>query len=166
MNTGSATRASAASRFSATVEAPSSDGWMPYAATKFTIDARCRRARRKSSQLMYGSSAPSYVASQKVRRASCRVGDPVSRARAMLIAARSSGRPSRLSRRVGMTNSSIPLPVWPAMPWMTAAAPSSGWSRPSSVNSAGFRNASSSGRSSVPKPSRATVGVSMECPNR
>ena len=47
---------------------------------------------------------------------------PSLRARVMLIAGRSNGRPSRLLRRVLVTNSSISLPTWSDMPMMIAVA--------------------------------------------
>ena len=51
---------------------------------------------------------------------------PASRPRAMLIAARSSGRPSRLLRSASVTNSSISLPTWRVTPRTMAPAASSG----------------------------------------
>ena len=80
-------------------------------------------------------------------------GTPASRARAMLIVGRSSGRPSRLLRRVSVTNSSSSLPTWSDEP-MTMRAGGllgrvlrrvSGRVWPLLKYSGGLRNAVSSG---------------------
>ena len=51
---------------------------------------------------------------------------PASRPRAMLMAGRSSGRPSRLLRTASVTNSSISLPTWRVTPRTMAPVASSG----------------------------------------
>ncbi len=94
----------------------------------------------------------------------------------MLIAARSMGRPSRLLRRVSVTNSSISLPTWSEDPISTLPAACAGVRvpvAPPAKYSGGLRNAVSSGiESSVTAPLagssvfRATVSSSMEWPNR
>ncbi|MCY1284044.1 hypothetical protein D9M70_329370 [compost metagenome] len=66
----------------------------------------------------------------------------MSRPRAILIAARSSGRPSRLLRSAPVTNSSISLPSWRVVPRTMAPAACSGVSVPFWSNSSGLRNAS------------------------
>ena len=64
-------------------------------------------------------------------RASFSEGTPVSRPRARLMVARSSGRPSRLLRSALVTNSSISLPTWRVMPRMMAPAAMSSSMSPS-----------------------------------
>ena len=91
------------------------------------------------------------VCAKSCRRVSLSEGTPASRARAMLIEGRSSGRPSRLLRRVSVTNSSISLPVWSEEPSSTEPAPAPACTpdapdrRESLKNSGGFRNAVSNG---------------------
>ncbi|MOA07411.1 hypothetical protein D3C78_1271040 [compost metagenome] len=84
----------------------------------------------KSAQLVY-SVRPMAL------RNSFSVGMPRSRPRAMLIAARSSGMPSRPWLSAGVTNSSISLACWWVMPRAMAAAPFC-------ANSSGDRKARSS----------------------
>jgi hypothetical protein len=89
----------------------------------------------------------------------------------MLIVGRSSGRPSKLLRRVSVTNSSISLPVWSVIPIAMDPAASSGVSCPAvppSLNAGGLRKPESNGML-FSDPSafvRAIVSVSIECPNR
>ena len=83
---------------------------------KLTSDSGCRMPSTKSAQLSYGRSAELLVSAKNSRRAAFSDGTPVSRPRAMLIAARSSGRPTRLLRSASVTNSSISLPTWRVMP--------------------------------------------------
>ncbi|MNI02684.1 hypothetical protein D3C73_555700 [compost metagenome] len=103
-------------------------------------------------------------------------GIPVSRPRARLIAARSSGRPSRLLRSASVTNSSISLPTWRVMPRMIApAATSASWSM--LAKASGFKNAwirpiGAGSPSSLTKTcwncgsSTSICSVSIECPKR
>ena len=79
---------------------------------KLISDSGCLRLKLKSAQLSYGASAELFDAAKNERRAALSVGMPVSRARAMLSVARSSGRPSSLLRRASVTNSSSSLPTW------------------------------------------------------
>ena len=152
-----------------------------------TSDCGCFRCWPKSDQLVYGASEASLVLALISRRTSFSGGMPSLRARAMLIAGRSSGRPSRLLRSVSVTNSSISLPVWSDEPITIGAdrlprrvrrairVPGSRVDRRVSKNSGGFRNAVSSGSElsfSVVEPSalwmlvRATVSSSIEWPKR
>ncbi|MNZ44331.1 hypothetical protein D3C78_619610 [compost metagenome] len=96
-----------------------------------------------------------------------RVGMPVSRPRARLIAARSSGRPSRLLRSASVTNSSISLPSWRVVPRTMAPAASSALSPPS-AKASGLRKASIRPISLDTKlgSRRSTVSVSIEWPKR
>src|SRR4051812_376931 len=94
----------------------------------------------------------------------------------MLIVGRSRGRPSRLLRRVSVTNSSSSLPTWSDDPMTMLPAACSGVYGVAVLllkYSGGFRNALSSGSelSVVTKVAgsssrRATVSSSIECPNR
>ncbi|MCY1496690.1 hypothetical protein D9M68_306310 [compost metagenome] len=92
---------------------------------------------------------------------------PVSRPRAMLMVARSSGRPSRLLRRASVTNSSISLPCWRVVPRMMAPAACSGV-RPLLANSSGLRKAATRPISLLAKleSRRSISSVSMEWPKR
>src|SRR4029450_8845329 len=65
---------------------------------------------------------------------------PVSRARVMLMAGRSRGRPRSLLRRASVTNSSISLPACRVTPRMMAPAASSGVG-PLAAKASGLRNA-------------------------
>ena len=65
---------------------------------------------------------PGWSPRRTARRAALSDGTPVSRPRARLMVARSSGRPSRLLRSALVTNSSISLPTWRVMPRMMAPA--------------------------------------------
>ena len=60
---------------------------------KLISDSGCLMLNPKSAQLSYGASAELFDAAKNERRAAFSVGMPVSRPRAMLIVARSSGRP-------------------------------------------------------------------------
>ena len=130
-----------------------------------------RSEKFMSAQLWYGARAELPDSSKNARRAPLRPGMPVSRARAMLIVARSRGSPSRLLRSASVTNSSIWLPTWRDMPRTTAPAAWSGVNVPAVPplkNSGGSRKASMSPMSLL-LPSaffRATVSVSMEWPKR
>jgi hypothetical protein len=162
------TRARAAARFAATVPAAVTLGCRPYAATKLISDSGCLRCSPKSTQLVYGRRRPSPVRSDTARRKVLSDGIPSDRPRAMLIAARSIGRPSRLSRSVSVMNSSSSLPTWSVMPMTTSAAACAGVSRPPSVYAPGLRKPSSS-VIEWSEPSarvRAMVSVSIEWPNR
>ena len=81
------------------------------------------------------------VFSKISRRASFSEGMPVSRARVMFSAARSSGRPTRLLRSAEVVNSSISLPVWRDMPRRMAPAAAAA-STPAASKASGLRKAS------------------------
>ena len=108
---------------------------------KLISDSGCFRCCTKSTQLVYGFSwlSPVIVIEFAPRRVED--GMPVSRPRAMLMVARSSGRPSRLLRSASVTNSSISLPSWRVVPRTMAPAASSGVG-PLAANASGLRNAS------------------------
>ncbi|MCY1418252.1 hypothetical protein D9M71_338060 [compost metagenome] len=107
---------------------------------KLISDAGCLRWAAKSAQLRYGLSWLSPVISKNSRRAWFSEGMPASRPRAMLIAGRSSGRPSRLLRSASVTNSSISLPSWRVRPRTMAPAASSGVG-PLAAKASGLRKA-------------------------
>jgi hypothetical protein len=123
--------------------------------------------KEKSAQLLYGFNAELFVSAKNCLRASFSDGTPASRARAMLIAARSSGRPSRLLRSAPVTNSSISLPTCRDMPRKTLPAAASGEEYPA-LYAGGLRKAWISERLfEVPSAFfRSTVSVSIEWPNR
>src|SRR4051794_1764395 len=170
------TIAFAAARFSASVVAPVIDGWCPYAATKLIRDSGCLRCWPKSDQSVYGVSCPSFVLANNCRRRLLSGGTPASRARAMLIVARSRGRPSRLLRSVSVTNSSSSLPTWSDDPMTMLPAACSGVYGVAVLllkYSGGVRKALSSGselsvvaRVAGSSSRRATVSSSIECPKR
>jgi hypothetical protein len=97
-----------------------------------------------------------------------KLGAPVSRARAMFKAARSSGKPTRLLRSASLMNSSISLPTWRDMPRTTSPIASASSMVPSLSNATGLRKAWISPMSSAASSpsSRATVSVSIEWPKR
>ncbi|MNX70978.1 hypothetical protein BSF40_50270 [Pseudomonas sp. ACN5] len=136
------TRAAATARISAIVSTSAAVNapWVPKAAMKLTSDSGCFRWSARSAQLMYGLSWLSPVDAYISRRASFKVGMPVSRPRARFRAGKSSGRPSRLLRKASVTNSSISLPTWRVTPRMIAPAASSAVA-PLPANASGLRKA-------------------------
>ena len=105
------------------------------------------------------------MAAKNCSRALLSDGTPVSRPRAILIAARSRGSPTRLLRKAPVTNSSISLPVCRVMPRMIEPAMTSASALP---NSTGLRKASIRPMSldCMSKLNRSTVSLSMEWPKR
>src|SRR2546423_10738924 len=107
-----AIKAAAAARLAATVVAPVTLGCVAYAATKFGHDSGCLRPSLNSIQLAYGIIAESLVRVKNCFRATFSPGTPSLRPRAMLIAGRSSGRPTSVFRTEEVTNSSSSFPTW------------------------------------------------------
>ncbi len=135
---------------------------------KLTSDSGCFMCCEKSTQLVYGVSWLSPVISKNSARAAFSDGIPVSRPRARLMEARSSGRPSRLLRSASVLNSSMALPIWRVVPRTMAPAASSGVRVSSWSNASGLRKASISPISLDTKlgSSRSISSSSIEWPKR
>ena len=88
------------------------DGCVPYAAMKLTSDSWCRRPWPNSNQFAVRRQRRVLGSARRAAGApSLRPGMPSLRPRAMLIAGRSSGRPTSVLRTDEVTNSSSSLPT-------------------------------------------------------